>query len=243
MLHKTFASRFQLNELVASALTDADRIEYLVEWVHSLWQPQPGRTAKSDNPISIVSRAKNGERFLRADYTIVLANAMQAIGIPTRITTLHTRDFVWRPLSSRYSGIEYFDQEHFKWVWLDSQFGVRVLKSQKPLNVLEMKDALLNKNILELKPDYKHMNIEDYFLKIEPYLDVIVACPIGQTKKYALIPPQLTGFKKKWLVGNKLYDITCHSIASFYASHPIKQLTKPGKTQAIDIRTGKPLTI
>lgn len=242
MLHKTFASRYNLNDAVSGTLSDSDRIEALVNWTHSLWQPQPGRSAKSSNPISIVARAKNGERFSRSEYTLVLANAMQAVGIPTRYTTLRTRDCAWRPLSSRYVGIEYFDQDHFKWVWLDAQFGVRVLRNQKPLNILEMKDALLNSHLLELQPDFKHMDIEEYLLKLEPYLDVVIACPIGQQKRYALIPPQLKFHKNKWLVGKKMYDITCHSTTSFYASHPIKQLTKPGKTQAVDIRTGKPVS-
>jgi len=243
MLHNTFAARYHLKSRIKGCLSDAQCIESLIEWTHSLWHPQPGRFAKSDNPLTIVSRSQNGERFARSDYSTVLANAMMSIGIPTRLVTLRTRDCAWRPLSSGYEGIEYFDRDHFKWVWLDAQFGIRVLQNRIPQNILELKDSLLNQKILELEPDLVEMDVENYLNRLEPFLDVIVACPIGQAKKYALIPPQLSLLKNKWFFGKTIYDITCHSIISFYASHPIKQLTQPSKTQAIDIRTGRPVSL
>jgi hypothetical protein len=243
MLHSTFATRFDLHDLTQTCLTDADRIEKIIKWTHALWLPQAGRHSKSDNPIVIASRAKKGERFSRSEYAIIAAHAMQAIGIPTRLTNLRTRDCVWRPLSSSYLGIEYFDRDHFKWVWLDAQFGVRVLQNHTPLNVLELKDSLLNNKLVELHPDFHEFDIEQYMQKLEPYLDIVVACPIGQSKNYALIPPQLNLLKHKWLVGKTIYDITCRSVISFYASHPIKQLTQPTKTQPVDIRTGRPVSL
>ncbi|WP_196157674.1 hypothetical protein [Reinekea sp. G2M2-21] len=239
MLHNTLAAKHQLQDIIAGALSDAERIAALTEWTHQLWHPQSGRHAKSDNPITIISRAQKGERFARSDYSIVLAHAMMAVGIPTRVVRLRTRDCAWRPLASSYLGIEYFDQEHFKWVWLDGRYGIRLLQSGKPLNVLEIKEAYLQKQLMEVQPDYVDIDVEEYGNLLAPFLDIIVACPIGQSKHYALIPPQLNLLHNKWGFAERLYDISCHSVVSFYASHPIKQLTRPHKTQAIDIRTGR----
>lgn len=239
MLHKTLASRFQLSELVLDSVNEKEKIETLLSWVHELWLPQPGRRAKSDNPVSIISRAKNGERFARSEYAIVVAHVLMAAGIPARLTTLRTRDCAWRPLSSSYAGVEYFDHDHFKWVWLDTQFGVRVLQNQTPLNALEIKDAILNDHLLDLQPDHPDVDIGDYLARLQSYLDIVVAVPIGQQRRYALIPPQLNLPKNKWWIGPAIYDSACHSIESFYASHPVKQLTRPGTTQAVNIRTGQ----
>ena len=243
MLHSTLAAKFQLHNLVAGAATQSEKLSQLTQWVHQLWEPKPGRFSKSDNPLTIINRAENGERFSRHDYNTVLANAMMAVGIPTRLTTLRTRDCALRPLASALVGIEYFDLDHFKWAWFDGKYGIRVLHNNIPLNALEIKEAIHNASMLELQPDFAHIDIDTYCKTLSPYLDIIVTLPLGQAKQYALIPPQLSIPRNKFWFGKKLYDTRCHAPMSFYASHPIKQLTKPKKTQAIDIRTRRPITI
>ncbi len=242
MLHNTLATKFCLNERTMEAIDDGDKILMLSQWVFQLWVPKLGHSSKSENPLTIISRADKGERFSRQDYNTVLANAMMSIGIPTRLTTLQTRDCAWRPWASSTTGIEYFDHNHFKWAWFDGKYGIRVLQNNTPLNLLEIKEAVLSESRFELHPDYREIDIEAYINTLTPYLDIIIAQPIGQTKRYALIPPQLTIPNKKFWIGEKLFDISCHSPVSFYASHPIKQLVKANKTKAIDIRTRKPVT-
>ena len=235
-LHTTFASRNGLNAVVASALSDADRIEALLAWAHALWTPLPGRHANSSNPQTIVSRALNGERFSRSDINTVLAHAMMAVDIPTRLVTLKTRDCTWRPLASHYVGIEYFDRDHFKWVWLDGSYGVRLLDEFQPLSALDIKNALLDQKLLMASPDRPNIDVDEYLEGLSPYLDIVVAQPIGQTRTYALVPPQLKLHRRKWLIGPRQYDVSCHSAQAFYASHPVHQLTHPERTRAIPLQ-------
>jgi hypothetical protein len=235
LIHKNLAVRFHLYQHTRVSLSDSQSIDSLMAWVHNLWQPQLGRFANSDNPLSVISRALNGERFTRSDYNLILAHAMMAVGIPCRLTSLRTRDCSWRPLASQYQGIEYFDREHCKWVWHDAQFGVRVLQNDVPLNSLEIKQAYLNREILTLTPDQDTLTAANYVQQLIPFLDIVVACPMGQTKKFALIPPQLKLFKKQWLFGPTLYDTRCSAAVSFYASHPAQQLTQPaGRSTGAD---------
>lgn len=231
--HKTFAARHDLNTVIAQSLTDAESIKELANWVHSLWQPSSYKKAKSDNPMVIVSRAQNGEQFLRSDYAVVLAHAVMSVDIPCRLVSLNTRDSHWRPLASSYIGLEYFDREHFKWVWFDAQYGLRVLQNQRPLNAIEIKDAFLSRQMLLLDPDDDRIDAAAYVQKLAPFLDIVVAQPMGQSKRFALVPPQLIVPKKKWLVGRKMFDMGCHSVESFYASHPVKHLTQPVRTVSI----------
>lgn len=241
-LHTTFATRNGLHAVVASAITDAESIEALTAWAQALWTPQAGRHSNSRNPQTIVSRAQNGERFSRTDYNTVLAHALMAVGIPARLVTLKTRDCTWRPLSSHYMGIEYYDREHFKWVWLDGGYGIRVINEFRPLNALEIKEALLEHSLLTLSPDRPNIDTDDYLDGLSPYLDIIIAQPIGQTRTYALVPPQLRLNRRKWLLGQRQYDVRCHSSQVYYASHPVNQLTRPSRTQAIPIQSGRKLS-
>jgi len=229
LIHKNLAARFHLHQHTRVSLSDVQSIDSLMAWVHNLWQPQLGHFANSDNPLNLINRALNGERFTRSDYNLIQAHAMMAVGIPCRLTTLRTRDCSWRPLASQYEGIEYFDREHFKWVWLDAQFGVRVLQNYVPLNSLEIKRAYLNRELMTLAPDQEALTAANYLQQLMPFLDFIVACPLGQAKKFALIPPQLRPLNKQWFFGPTLFDTRCHAPVSFYAAHPITQLTQPAQ--------------
>lgn len=239
MLHNTLATRNGLKPIVASALSDAESVDAIMHWVHQLWTPLPGRQSSSQNPQTIISRAQNGERFSRSDYATVLAHALMAVNIPARLVTLNTRDCTWRPMGSQYRGVEYFDRDHFKWVWFDASWGVRVVADYRPLNAFQIKEAVLDNQLVTLAPDIHAVNTDDYLDGIMPFLDIIVSQPMGQSLEYALIPPQLNVPRRKWWFGRRQYDISCHSPQAYYASHPIKTLTTPDKTQAIHIRTGR----
>jgi hypothetical protein len=234
LIHKNLAARFHLYQHTRVSLSDAQSIDSLMAWVHNLWQPQLGHFANNDDPIMVISRALNGERFTRSDYNLIQAHAMVAVGIPCRLTSLRTRDCSWRPLASQYEGIEYFDREHGKWAWLDAQFGVRVLQNHVPLNSLEIKQTYLNRESMTLAPDQDALTPANYLEQLMPFLDIIVACPLGQTQKFALIPPQLRPLKKQWVFGPTIFDTRCHAPISFYASHPDKQLTQPAQRLASD---------
>lgn len=238
-MHDTLATRNGLRAIIAPAVSDAERVEALTAWVQHLWRPLPGQRANSHNPQNIISRAQNGERFSRSDYATVLANALMAVNIPSRLVTLKTRDCTWRPLSSQYKGVEYWDRDHFKWVWLDAQWGVRVVIDYRPLNALEIKEAVLEGHLVTLHPDVNAPATDVYLSGIAPYLDIIVSQPMGQNREYALIPPQLHIPRRKWLIGSRQYDVRCHSPQAYYASHPIRQLTQPNPSHGTNIRTNR----
>lgn len=223
MMHRTFSARHKLPELVQRCVTDAQMVAEVTQWVHQLWQPKAGRSPKSDNPLTIVHRALNGERFSRADYSIVLAHSLMAVGIPCRTVTLHTRDYAWRPVSSNYDGIEYFDRDQCQWVWLDPQWGIRVRQEGHWLNVLELKDALLNQEVVHIIPDTASLNSQQYLKHLRPFLEFFVICPVGQKTKYALVPQKMSLPKKKWIFGQSIYNIACQSQRSFYAKHPFRR--------------------
>lgn len=232
-LHVTLLNQYQLQGRLQEALTDSERIYAIVTWVHSLWSPE-AKSARSDNTLAIISRAKKGERFRRDDYVTVIADALMAVDIPARIVSLCTRDTGFRPFHSMYRGIEYFDRDHLKWAWLDARFGIRVVKGFTPLNAIEIKDAILHQELVDLDNNAQ-LDADQYLTMLTPYLDILISRPIGQTKKIALVPPQLKFWKHKWLIGEKLFDMRCQSLKTYYVSHPIKQLVAPNWRRNIAI--------
>ncbi len=239
-LHQTLTTRYDLKSHIRGCLNDVEKIHALMAWANTRWEIKPNRNSNSNNPLTILSRAQKGEQFSYDDYTTVLANAMQAADIPTRLTTLYTRDFTWRPIASSYRAIEYYDKDHFKWVWFDAKHKILIRQNNIPLNAVEIKEAIVNETIVCADPDKESFSANEYLQFIKPFLDIVVTSPIGQTRRYALVPPQLKAHKHKWLVGTKLYDVTCHSLMSFYASHPIKQLSS-SVSPAINIKTRTPV--
>ncbi|MEJ2072091.1 MAG: hypothetical protein P8X79_01335 [Reinekea sp.] len=222
-LHATMASQYQLYKLIDGTVSDVEKIQSLTAWVHQLWLPHSSNSARSENPLVIISRAQKGEQFSRKDYSTVLVHALMAIDIPTRKITLCTRDCAYRPTRSQYNGIEYFDRDHGKWVWLDEQYGVRLVQGHEPLNVMEIKDAILNHHVIDICKNHHNIDTEQYLAQLTPFLDVLIAQPMGQNRSFALVPPQLKFGKKKWGVGRKLYDVRCHSLISFYPGQTIKK--------------------
>ena len=227
-LHITLLNQYQLQRRIREIISDAEKVLYLTKWVHSLWQPMNKRSARSDNPLAIISRAAKGERFNRDAYVIVLAHALMALDIPVRLVTLCTRDFGYRPLASQYCGIEYFDRDLLKWVWLDGRLGVRVMHNFKPLSAMEIKNACLHKYLLDLDSDIA-LDCEVYTSQLARFLDILIVQPIGQHRRFALVPPQLKIWKHKWGMGKKLFDVRCYSLQAVYASPPIKHLVKPNQ--------------
>lgn len=221
-LHATLENLHHLERTTEGCITDSERIQKLTDWVHQLWLPQPGKFSKSSNPLSIIGRAQKGERFGWTDYNLVLAHALTAIGIPTRLITLRTRDCNYRPIGSHCHGLEYFDRDHLKWVWFDANPGIQIRQGFLPLNIFEIKEAILNQYLLTTDPDISDLSIEQYIAQISPFLDIFVYQPIGQNRLFALVPPQLSIWKNKWGIGPKVYDVRCHCMANFYVSPSIK---------------------
>lgn len=219
-LHKTFENKHELNTLVQGELTDAGKVDALYKWTTSLWAPKKGRSAKSINPVAIANRAMAGETFDREDYNLVLAHCIMAIGIPSRLMTVTTRDQAWRLGKNEYCGLEYFDKDHQKWVWYDGQIGVRITQSLKPLSALEIKEAMMDSHILMADSHNLEFDLENYLANIQRLMDVFIACPLGQKRRFALVPPQLNPARKKFLIGRRLFEASCYSTRSFYAEHP-----------------------
>lgn len=232
-LMAVLAQRYELDTVIQHARRDSERLDALLRWALNRWEPQAGRSSGSNNPLDILARVSQGEQFGRSDFVTVLSHALQAMGIPARMVELHTRDSHWRPLGGCYTGLEAFLSEENTWVWVDAQYDAIILNRGKYCSALEIKDALLSRtHELELISALEGTDIDSYLAFLAPFLDVVIAQPLGQSRRFALIPPQLRFPRRHHLFGRRLYDQVCHSRDTFYQVHDLNQLipTRPKST-------------
>lgn len=224
-LMAVLAQRYQLDDVIKHARLDSERLDALLRWALNRWDPQAGQRSGSHNPLDILARVSQGEQFGRGDYVTVLSHALQAMGIPTRQIELHTRDSHWRPLGGCYTGLEAFLSEENTWVWVDAQYDAIILNKGRYCSALDIKDALLSRtDELELISALEGTDIDSYLAFLAPFLDVVIAQPLGQSRRFALIPPQLRFPRRHHLLGRILYDQVCHSRDTFYATKDLNQL-------------------
>jgi hypothetical protein len=227
------AQRYQLDTEIRHCRLDSERLDVLLRWTLNRWEPKAGKDSGSHNPLDILARLGHGEQFGRTDYVTVLSHALQATGIPTRLVELHTRDSHWRPLGGYYTGLEAFLSEESKWVWVDAQYDAIILNEGRYCSALDIKDALLSRtHQLELISAIEGTEIDSYLAFLAPFLDIVVGQPLGQSRRFALIPPQLGFMRRHHALGRNLYDQACHSRDTFYAALELNQLipTRPKNT-------------
>ncbi|RPI97716.1 MAG: transglutaminase domain-containing protein, partial [Candidatus Aminicenantes bacterium] len=130
---------FALDNVVAGAKDDYERLRRLTAWVSSRWQHSPDQTASKTDPFTILREAQTGGRFICRDYAVVLAGVAGAFGMPARLLNLLPKDVETR--SEAHSVAEVWLEQFHKWVLADGQYGSIGELDGEPLSGLELQAA------------------------------------------------------------------------------------------------------
>lgn len=113
-----------------------DTARALLTWVHQQWQHANDHVTEPD-ALDVLDRAAAGERFACVEYSIVLTQALNAVGIPARRLQLFQ--------AGRHQGFgrghvvsEAWIDDLARWVLLDGQNGAWWTNGDGPLGVLEL---------------------------------------------------------------------------------------------------------
>lgn len=108
----------------------------VLDWVTTCWEHANGHVDQRD-AVEVLNRAATGERFACVEYTIVLSQALNAVGIPERSLNLM--------MSDHHTGAgrghvvsEAWIVELGRWVLLDGQNGAWWGEEGRPLGVLDL---------------------------------------------------------------------------------------------------------
>ncbi len=130
---------FSIDDVVAGAKDDYEKLRRLTEWVSTRWEHSPNQTASKTDPLTILREAKARGRFICRDYAVVLAGVAKAYGMPARVLNLLPRDVEVR--SEAHSVAEVWLESQGKWALADGQYGTIGELDGIPLNGIELQAA------------------------------------------------------------------------------------------------------
>jgi hypothetical protein len=131
---------FEIDDVVAGAGDDQERLRRLARWVSTRWEHSPDRMASKSDPVTILREAKAGGRFICREYAIVMAGVATAYGFPARVVNLLPREVETR--SEAHSVAEVWLEGLKKWVLADGQYGCIGELDGLPLSGIELQAAL-----------------------------------------------------------------------------------------------------
>ena len=216
-------TQFELEDVVAGDESDYARVRSICEWVRGRWEHNGDNEPKKSDPISILEEAAGGKRFRCVEYAIVVAGALEAIGIPARVLALKTEDVETRPSGAGHVVAEAWLAEKKKWILIDGQFDVIPTLDGEPLNAVELQRALAAKKKGLGVDSLSGTKAENWFRWVAPYLyyfDTAFDRRHGVTRSpgaLMLVPigaKNPTVFQVKYPISNMTYT---GSVPTFYA--------------------------
>lgn len=227
----TLRSEYALDELVAHAVSDIERVAIVTNWVHNLWQHHGSNAPEESHPLFILREVAKGERFRCVEYSVVITGCLQALGIDARTLGLKMKDVETRSYAAGHVVAEAYLKDMDKWVVVDGQWNAIPFIDSTPLNAVELQTAIaLKSKDLTFPLLSKTQNLM-YKKWISPYLyyfDVtlnetnIMLAPEGAKEP--------TVFQRKWPL---TVDVFTHSVRGFYPSpFPNNSELYPQKVEA-----------
>lgn len=220
-----------LESIVAGAADDFEVVKMVSAWVHGLWDHHSTNQPTSNDPISIVREAEEGERFRCVEYSIVIHGALNSLGIPTRRLALKTPDVETRETGAGHVVVEAYLPDTGRWVMIDSQFNVIPVLQGGPISAVQLQQVLAEGSrglgITSISEDEGFLTQQArrtfylnwigqylYFFDV-PFDNRVVADDLSH-QHLMLVPvgadpPQV--FQQKWPIGDMVHT---HSTLAFY---------------------------
>ena len=172
---------YKLDDLVAGSLDRYEELRRLLAWVHALWEHDGNHRPTRPDPLTIPEEASQGARFRCVEYSIVMAAAATAIGMPARVISLRTGDAETCAHAGAHVVAEVWLEQFGKWVFSDGQFAAIPELQRGSLSAVEFKEALraARNDLLAGTRIAQRARLHRYLRWVEPYL-FSLSCRIDQ---------------------------------------------------------------
>jgi transglutaminase-like putative cysteine protease len=208
-------TRYDLQAVVAGSESEMARVRRMSRWVRQRWEHNGDNVATPADPISILEKAATGQRFRCVEYSIVLAGALNAIGIPSRVLGLKTADVETREVGAGHVVTEAWLADQQRWVMVDGQWDVIPMLGSTPLSAVDLQRALAAHDDRLTVESISGTKASTYFAWVTEYLYYFDALldqrPIGvpqNSVSVMLVPlgaPNPKVFQRKYSLGNVRY--------------------------------------
>ena len=151
--------KYTLEQRVIGAKSDTEKALVLLNWTNGLWRHNGSNEPKEYTALSILQEVEEGKRFRCVEFGIVLAAALNSMGIPARMIGLYTKDVETSECCAGHVVTEAYLPDLKKWVFLDGQMNYIPFHNGVPLNAVEYQNAISNnKNQIELRNSKGNFN-------------------------------------------------------------------------------------
>lgn len=133
-------SEYHLASLIEGKKSELEQQCALMSWTHNLWEHSASGFANDCRATEILASVKKGKAFRCQEYSIVLSEALQAVGFPARIVELG-REGISFGIGKSHFVVEVWNNGLQKWILLDPQNNLLWHSSSSaiPLNALEIR--------------------------------------------------------------------------------------------------------
>jgi hypothetical protein len=207
-------TEYGLSNIVAGKKSDYEKVRAISKWVRSQWEHNGSNMPQKPDALSILEEAKQGKQFRCVEYSIVLAAALNSVGIPARQLSILTEDVETRESGAAHVVAEAYLADMKKWIMVDGQWDVIPTLKGKPLGAVEFQHALAA-NAKGLGVDtFSGVQAKGYFEWVAPYLFYFITKfdnrygVTANRKELVLVPigakePKIV--QKKWPIGDVVY--------------------------------------
>ncbi|GAA4311787.1 hypothetical protein GCM10023115_32420 [Pontixanthobacter gangjinensis] len=226
---KKLREDYDLQSLVDPDLSDLQNILRIQAWVHSRWKPDHKNRPRKNYPSYLLKEAKKGKNFRAVDYGTVSIACLQSLGYTVRGLWLFPGKMDEMENARAHVVHEIYLKDLKKWFFIDPCFNILVLKDGIPLNAVELQQALIHEQEVEVKNPLHKINTEEYLEWIGSYLycftislnkGSISLCDriMGRKKKITLVPVGENPPRKLQKTFRRRTNIVTHSLGDFYVN-------------------------
>jgi hypothetical protein len=143
---ETMRDRYGIDRVVQGKATDLERAQAVCLWVYNRLEHDGHAALTITDPMAILQEAQLRNPTQCVGFGIVLAAALQSIGIPARPLYLKAADCETSASASGHAATEAWLSEQQKWVLIDAQWDIIPMLGDTPLNAVELQQAITDNN-------------------------------------------------------------------------------------------------
>lgn len=162
---KELRDTYNLESFINMENSDYDNVMSLRAWVYSRWNHQKDAISEKKDALYILKQAEKGERFSCKEYTKVLIACLKSIGFTVRTVHLQSES-----RAKAHVIYEVYLPDLNKWFFIDPQFDIMVKEDGIPINAVELRQAIIEGNEIEIINPHTVLDSEEYLEWIGHYL-------------------------------------------------------------------------
>ncbi len=137
---KTLREKYKLDDVVSKSKSQFEAQLSLLSWVHNKWVHDGLSEPAHEDALTILNEVEQGKRFRCVEYSVVLAEVLQAMGYPARVVSLR-KDGMSYGVGKGHVITEAWNDEIGKWIAFDGQNNATWRIANRALSAEEVREV------------------------------------------------------------------------------------------------------